>query len=115
LVVLLQTASHTIVLDKTQLSMARRPRQLEIMALLRGFDDCGWLDIAEYRPTLIAQDALPAPVQDAAALLLQDLKKLEDIADFLTLLAPHGQFDIKEFAGPKAPAAKAARTKRRKP
>lgn len=44
---------------------------------------------------------------------LQDLKALADVGQFLKLLAPHGEFDVNDFAGPKAPSAK-ARAKRRK-
>lgn len=111
LVLLMQTASHSIVLDKTMLNMARRPRMLEIAELFRGLDAVGLLDLAEYHPKVIAEDSMPANVQDTAVLLLKGVKPLEDLAQFLKLLAPHGQYDIKDFRGA---GMSSARGKRRK-
>jgi hypothetical protein len=106
LVLLMQTASHTIVLDRTMLNMARRPRMLELAELFRGLDERGLLDGAEYQPKVIPADGIPASVEDAAAILLSGLKRLEAPAQILKLLAPHGQYDVDQFRAPKASKAR---------
>ena len=113
LVLLMQTASHSIVLDKSMLNMARRPRMLEVAELFRGLDAVGLLDLAEYHPKVLAAEAMPADVHEAAGVLLNGIKPLEELGQFLKLLAPHGLYDIKDFRGAGLSAARGKRRKAR--
>jgi hypothetical protein len=111
LMMVMQTAAHTIVLDKTTLNMSRLPRILEIAGLFRGLDELGLLAAADYCPHLFPEVDFPQHAHDAAALILSDTRRLERVEDFLQILASHEEFDLAAFGGAKP--VKPVRRKRR--
>lgn len=104
LIVLLQTANFVIILDKSSLNMARRPRELEMRQVFKALEDNGLLSEAEYVPTLLPVSTQSLTAEEMAALLMREKKKFEDekhLKDLLDLLAPHRQYDLADFRSKK--------------
>jgi hypothetical protein len=104
LILLLQTANFVIILDKSTLNMARRPRELEMRQVFKALEDNGLLSEAEYVPTLLPVSTQSLPAEEMAALLMRDKTKFDDekhLKDLLDLLAPHGQYELADFRSKK--------------
>jgi hypothetical protein len=102
LILLLQTANFVIILDKSSLNMARRSRELEMRQVFKALDDNGLLTGVDYVPALLPAAAQSLTADDMAARLLRENEALEDVGDFLKLLAPHGQYDVRDYGGKKS-------------
>jgi hypothetical protein len=110
LILLLQTANFVIILDKSPLNMARRPRELEMRQVFKALEDNGLLSEAEYVPSLLPESTETLSAKEMASHLLRDKKKMEDekhLTDLLDLLAPHRQYDLADYRSKKLIAKRA--------
>ncbi len=98
LVFIAQTESITLLMDSTNINMARTSRELEVQDIFHELDKNGLLEHIEYCKDYLPTTSNLTP-DKALQLILEkgNLQKIVNITDFLRIFSVHEQFDADEF------------------
>lgn len=98
LVMILESGHTTILLDRSEVNMARDQRAGEVAVLMQRFAAMGLLATARFIPQLVPTTAELEPADAVERLLEVSEVRPFDLHTFLHLLSQHGLFDLARFA-----------------
>ena len=98
MVFIAQTPGVTLLLDHTDINMARNPREIEVQDVFRELDKLGYLSQIDFCSEYLPETSENTPAEAIKIIVTEGaIKKLSNLNDYLKLLSVHPHYDPNDY------------------